>query len=309
MRRAMGVGVGVLMVLLSGTLVNAEVLPAHSDAAMLENSVRNLRACHLYLKASQELIEYLAWHPGSEKAGLWLEEIQREEKAALENPASSLAEHLYAEAYGHFFNGEPETVLQDWRTLLGLSLADLWGTERISEVQEFSNRLAARLDGRRGLEVLAKGQWGMAEQLLDKSLKVVFNEEISAGLEQARAQRFHEQQASQARLKREAIEKMMSEGRLYYQKENWREAHRVFEEVLKDDPSNADARQYEALIEQASRGTFDPDKAREYYKEGLKAYHVGQLAQAKGLWETALRLDPTSNEIHTSLDQLTREWK
>jgi tetratricopeptide (TPR) repeat protein len=309
MKKVIGVGLGVFVAWMSGGIVFAEVLPVHSDAAMLENSVRDLRGRHLYLKASQELVEYLAWHPGAEKAGRWLEEIQREEKAVLENPASSLAEHLYAEAYGHFFNGEPETVLQDWRTLMGLSLADLWGTDRISEVKEFSDRLEARLDGRRGLEALARGHWGVAEQLLDKSLKVIFNEEVSAGLEQARAQRLHEQQAGQARLKREQIEKLMSEGRLYYQKENWREARRSFEKVLKDDPSNGDARQYEALIEQASRGVFDPEKAREYYKEGLRAYHVGQLAQAKGLWETALRLDPTSNEIHTSLDRLAQEWK
>ena len=307
MKKIIGVCLAAWTASALGISARAQALPLGSDEAVLENSIRDFRARRLFLRASEQLIMYLAWHPGAEEAGRWLEEIQEEQKTILGNSRSSLPEQLYAEGYSHFFDGQPEKALHDWKTLIGLSVADLWNAERLSEIREFADHLEGRLDGQKGLQALTEGRWAEAERLLERSLKKVYSDEVSAGLARARAEEESEAKSGHERLVREMIKKLMDEGEQSYQEGDLRVAQGAFQKVLGLDPSYAEARRFLALVEQAAQGGFDPEKAREYYKEGLRAYRSGQLAEAKGLWETSLRLDPSLDEARSSLERLSRD--
>lgn len=259
----------VLIILLASPLLMCRTtfakLPNPSDEKTLENQVQELIKKQLFLTASQELIDFIRWREGdAPEAARWLQEIDEREQGVLESHTASLINKCYAEGYEQFFNGDPQAAIGPWKKYLELTVREASEIEKGNEVKGFLIRLETR-----AREALREAQ-------LQASVKS----------------------------KRKKIEALIKKGRDSYGRGDARDAKKIFTEVCRLDPGNEEGRRYLQLVDQLSQPGFDPDKGREYYNEGLRAYRLGQWAEAKGLWETALRLDPSLTPARTSLKQL-----
>ncbi len=260
--------VGLFLILSFSSLRSGASARILPDEAVLEKRVQGLLADGLFLSASQQLIDFTEWHPDeSGEAARQLEDIERKVKKMLETPSSSLLDRCYAEGYEHFFNGNPQQAVRSWTKFIEMTGRESSLASRREEVQSFRAALQVR----------------------------------GEALAQERRQRADAQSLQMK------LDRCLREGRRFYERGDLKHARLRFHEALGLNPRNSLALRYISLLDELRPEKFDPDRAREYYKEGLRAHRLGQAAEARGLWQAALRLDPDLAEARASLERLSRE--
>jgi len=91
-----------------------------------------------------------------------------------------------------------------------------------------------------------------------------------------------------------------------FQAENIDEAIKVWEEVLKSDPANAQAKAY---IKSAQERQVGLAQARSLAANGVQAYQAGDLATAVRLWEQALAADGHNEQVEQYLAEGRKQIK
>ncbi|HTB23305.1 MAG TPA: PilT/PilU family type 4a pilus ATPase [bacterium] len=91
-----------------------------------------------------------------------------------------------------------------------------------------------------------------------------------------------------------------------FQADNIDEAVKVWEEVLKADPANAQAKAY---IKSAQERKISQAQARSLAANGVEAYQAGDIATALRLWEQALAADSRNEQVEQYLVEGRRQLK
>jgi len=281
---------------------------ALSPQDILEKRLRGLLDRRLYLTASQELIGFMQWHPHeSSSLTSWFQKIDDMEKAALTESKADLLERSYAEVYENFFNGSSEIAIKTGKKLIEVAGKDAAWLERIREVEDVIKPLEAQWDGRRGLEAYRHDRLEEAQMWFEKSLSQRSDDELKRLLGEIKARRAGERKAEQEKRKLREVQELLFRGRLYFERGDNRNGELEFMKIQEIHPGDLEAGRYLNLIREASKSVIDADRAKDYYKEGSRAYRLGQLLEAQGLWQTALRFDPFLEEAKTSLRELSQK--
>lgn len=113
--------------------------------------------------------------------------------------------------------------------------------------------------------------------------------------------------------RRERINRLLSAARSYYKNGQLVEAKKTFEDVLKEDPQNAEARQQIAVIDRQLQAQANTEQGKRQFEELMKKARqdaeAGDLVSAKESYDHAVIIDKENPELKNDLDVLNTKNK
>jgi|GEM_PF-724887 len=130
-------------------------------------------------------------------------------------------------------------------------------------------------------------------------------------------------------IKNRQIKNLLESGISHYQEKKYKQAEKIFSELLKLDPENQQAKEYlekcELELEKIRKAKIvqpkeekivpppppppDPVQVEKHYQQGLIYYASGQLESAMKEFETVLKLDPKHEKAQQALEKVKKELK
>jgi len=194
--------------------------------------------------------------------------------------------------------GNVKAALKDLRITLKKDPTNIIAKKMVNKVQR-EQKSGTERNYRKGIEFFSKGKLREAIASLERALELdPKNQGIKNLLYKARTQLRENVKALIAR----GIE-LANSGRIP-------EAKEKFNEVLKLDPSNAEANEYlSKFTGKVGQFTVSKEEIKKLYYDGVSLYLDGQNRRAIEVWKKILVLDPDNQEAKSSITKAEMELK
>jgi tetratricopeptide (TPR) repeat protein len=249
-----------------------------------------------YMQANQ-IVGVAPWHRPSR---VLMRRIQQEFKD-LED--ASRREHLQIQIDEHFSRGEQHFLVdelvparREFDAILALQPGHVGAKTYLKRIEDRFSGLAQTFY-ETGMRYFASGDYKLAKEQFQKVL-VINPEHLEAREQLTRTEGLMVKAETEARQREvlETVRPIYHAGLAAFQKEDYSSAMSLFEDVLRLDPENAEAKRYRSL----SRDIL----AKAAYQRGNEAAQAGEWPTADRNYREAIRLKPDHPEARAALEKV-----
>ncbi|MBN2406174.1 MAG: PorV/PorQ family protein [Elusimicrobia bacterium] len=254
------------------------------------------------IKAQREFETVLSIDPENQMANEYIKKI----KTRFEEVVTS----IYNQGMEHFTNGEYEDALEQMNKVLSLDPGNTQAQDtllliksKMQKIEDIRKKQMAEMHYKKGQLLFNQGQYDQALEAFQLAMESdPSNSKISRAIREvndAVREKEREKMAAQA-------DGVFEEAMALYNGKSYEEAIRKFRRVLDLAPGHPKAQKYLNEASETLAG-INRQKAEEYNKQGLLMYSQGNLAEAKRLWELAVKLSPDFEEAQANLSRVMKE--
>lgn len=223
--------------------------------------------------------------------------------------AYRIDEYHYAQAYLFYRTGNTKGALEEWEKVLALNPEQKEVAEYVrvargtTEEREVKEQVVVKANAliNQGIDAFARSEYAQALAFFDQALSIEPTNSVAKSYRDDVALKFEQKRAEEERAKKQKLMQQAEEERREREKRMQEEKRKREEAELQ---RQKEEQQQKRLSERETAALVD-----DLYNKGLRAYALGNLAEAVKYWREILKYDPNNEKVRRNLERTEKELK